>query len=306
MRASMPTLLACVAMLYAAPAAEAGEVSKGCRARLAQMENLLGAARRARPGAVLFAEPIDGLILPSIAKGLPLDVKRIVVAMAPGALWLDGTPMPGAQRSTRLKQLSSRLATLAKNYKMLYPNEPTPAPRIYVIFDARLTVQDAVALTASLGRRGRLIPLAAPDFQTDVVPSGAAADARRRVLRAEVDAVTAATQRKLLEHALGSCKGLVDLAMGKQSEDEYRQAFHSHVQQLLATCDCKGANMEAVENLLLWQSGALETTMQRLPMELTATGGRPLVAEPDELMMSILAGYAGEGLVTVKPRAPKR
>jgi len=106
-------LLAWVAMLYAVPAAEAGEVSKGCSERLAQMENLLGAARRARPGAVLFAEPIDGLILPSIAKGLPLDFKRIVVAMAPRALWLDGTPMPGEQRSTRLKQLSSRLATLA-------------------------------------------------------------------------------------------------------------------------------------------------------------------------------------------------
>ena len=73
-----------------------------------------------------------------------------------------------------------------------------------------------------------------------------------RSVRAEVDAVSAATKSfdhyKLIEHAMGTCKGsLAPPGAGPHdnpSEDEVRAALHSRVIGLLTACGCRGANVE--------------------------------------------------------------
>jgi hypothetical protein len=299
MQASGRRLVACLLVVVCVPTtAEADGASKVCAARLAKMESLLGQARHAKSGWIVFAPKLDGLAVPTAALGRPLDFKGIVVQIGRQSVWLDERPIPGSDRTAQLKALSAEIETLWNNYQLLHPQGPPPNRRLYVILDQRLTVKEAAEVINAIGRRNRLVPLAAPESWAPTVAPGPALEARLGSFRAEVDAVTSASFFSVLAHAMGACKGsVVPPRPGPQEtrpEDEFRQATHAHIQQLLTTCDCQGANLDAVENVLLKEAGALELTLQHLPIELTAARGKALVAPADAPVMPVLAAYAAK------------
>jgi hypothetical protein len=275
------------------------------------MDSILAARRAAVRGWTRLVPNLEGFEI-AVAAVKPLEFRGIFVQMSESDLWLDQEPIPGADRASKLKDLSARVAKIWNNYKLLYPKDPPPDRRMYVVFDKWVMVKDAVETIATIGRDDVLIPVAAPEDWTPVVPRGQTMEARLRSVRAEVDAVSAATKYfddyKLIEHAMGTCKGSL-ASHDTRSEDEVRAALHARVIGLLTACGCRGANVDAVENVLLNEDGGFARPMQRLPIELKAAGGKPLEADPEATVMSVLVNYAaqpggGDRPITIRPRPP--
>jgi hypothetical protein len=260
------------------------------------MDSILAARRAAVRGWTRLVPNLEGFEI-AVAAVKPLEFKGIFVQMSESDLWLDQEPIPGADRASKLKELSARIAKIWNNYKLLYPKGPPPDRRMYVAFDKWVMVKDAVETIATIGRDDVLIPVAAPETWTPVVPRGQAMEARLRSVRAEVDAVSAATKYfdhyKLIEHAMGTCKGSL-ASHDNRSEDEVRAALHARVIGLLTACGCRGANVDAVENVLLNEDGGFTRPMQRLPLGLKAAGGKTLEADPEATVMSVLTSYAAQ------------
>jgi hypothetical protein len=299
-----------VVLLGVTGLARAGD--DACRARLKQMDTILAARRAAVRGWTRLVPRLEGFEIASVAAVKPLESAGIFVEMSESDLWLDLEAIPGADRASKLRELSARIEKLWNNYKLLHPKGPPPDRRIYVVFDKWVMVKDAVETIAVIGRDNVLIPIAAPEAWTPIVPRGPALDARLRSVRAEVDAVSAATKYfdyyKLIEHAMGTCKGSL-ASHDKSSEDEVRADLHARVIGLLTACGCRGANVDAVENVLLDEDGGLARPMQRLPLQLKAAGGKPLEADPEATVMSVLTSYAaqpgaGDRPITLRARAP--
>jgi len=103
--------------------------------------------------------------------------------------WLDQEPLPGADRVSQLAELSTRIAKMWANYRLLYPNGPPAIRRMYVLFDRRVTVKAAVEVIATIGRDDILIPLAAPEHWTPALPASPALNTRLRSFKEHVDAV---------------------------------------------------------------------------------------------------------------------
>lgn len=305
-----------VVLLGVTRLAHAGD--DACRASLKQMDTILAARRAAVRGWTRIVPNVDGFEIAVVGAVKPLDFKSLVVRVSESDLWLDHDSIPGADRASKLKALAARIATLWNNYKILNPKGPPPDRRIYVVFDKWVMVKDAVQTIATIGRDDVLIPAAAPEAWAPVVPRGPVLDARVRSVRAEVDAVSAATKYfdhyTLIGHALGSCKGSLEPpARGAHdklpSEDEVRAALHARVIGLLTACGCRGANVDAVENVLLDEDGGFARPLQRLPLQLKAAGGKTLEADPEATVMSVLTSYAaqpgaGDRPITLRPRAP--
>ncbi|HEY7374955.1 MAG TPA: hypothetical protein VIF57_22525 [Polyangia bacterium] len=305
-------------MIGFATAARTGAAEDACRARLKQMDATLTARRGLVRGWTLFVPEIDGFEMPQFSAVQPLEFKGVVVQVSESGLWLDHEPIPGPDRKSQLKELAARIAKIWGNYQLLYPNGPPPIRRMYVLFDKWVMVKDAIRVIDVIGRDDVLVPTALSENWSAVDPAGPVLNARLRSLRGEIDAVSAATkwfdQWKLLEHAMGTCKGRV-VAPGagpgdKRSEDEVRAAWHSHISGLLTACDCRGANVDAVENVLLDEAGGFARPLQRLPLQLKATGGKAVDAGPDERVVVVLADYlshtaAGTRPITIRERAPR-
>jgi hypothetical protein len=273
------------------------------------MEATLKVARDGVRGWVRPVPHLEGLEVARTAMVKPLEFKGLVVQVSGAGLWLDQTPIPGPDRASQLRELSARLAKIWSNYRMLYPNGPPPIRRMYVLFDKWVVVKDAVEAIATIGRDDVLIPLAAPENWIPVVPAGPALDARLRSFNEHFDAVSAATKwvnpDSLLQHAMGTCKGSLRIPGtgpgDKRSEDEIRAAQHSHVLSLLSACECRGANVDAVENVLLEAAGGLTRPLQRLSLQLKAAGGKAVLADPDAPIMSVLVAAAAQHGAGTRP-----
>jgi len=274
------------------------------------MDTTLAARRAAVRGWTRIVPNVEGFEIAVVAAVKPLDFKSLVVQVSESDLWLDHDEIPGADRAAKLKALAARIATLWNNYRLLHPEGPPPDRRIYVVFDKWVMVKDAVETIAAIGRDDVLIPVAAPEAWAPVIPRGPALEGRVRAVRGEVDAVSAATKwfdhYTLIGHALGRCKGSLAPPGGgvhetPPSEDEVRAALHARVIGLLTACSCRGANVDAVENVLLDEDGGFARPIQRLPLELKAAGGKILEADPEATVMAVLASYAAEHGAGARP-----
>jgi len=177
------------------------------------MDATLAVRRTVVRGWTRFVPELDGFEMPQFSALKPLEFKGLVVQVSESGLWLDHDPIPGADRTSQLRELAKRIAKIWSNYQLLYPKGPPPLRRMYVLFDKWVMVKDAVRVIDVIGRDDVLIPTAAPEQWNAVDPTGPTLNARLRSLRGEIDAVSAATkwfdQWKLLEHAMGTCKGRV-------------------------------------------------------------------------------------------------
>lgn len=300
-----------VLFLVVAAAARAPAGQDDCRARLKQMDATLAARRAAVRGWIRPVPNLAGFEIAKLAAVEPLEFTGMFAEVSESDLWLDGQPIPGTDRASQLKELAARIAKIWSNYALLYPKGPPPRRQMYVVFDKWVMAKDAIQTIAVIGRDDALIPIAAPERWAPAVPAGPALDARMRSIRAEVDAVSAATKwvnlSGLLEHALGSCRGKSPVIPPRsgptetRSEDELREALHAHVIGLLKACDCRGANVDAVENVLLDDAGGFIRPLQRLPLRLKAVGGEPLEVDPDARIMEVLAGRAAHPGAATRP-----
>jgi hypothetical protein len=86
------------------------------------------------------------------------------------------------------------------------------------------------------------------------------------------------------------------------SEDAYRERWHAKIIAALGACRCAGANVDAVENLLLSETGAFTVPMRRLPLELSADTGELVSAAPEANATELLDRLAANMAATAPAR----
>lgn len=275
-----PSALALALSLLLTPSiAIAAEAT--CRPRVAQLsKNLASITIGAH---ISFGTSILGVELPAATRAELVKVPGVVVEVRDGRVAFDGVVLDGkgAQLGENLdRQLEAMIASETE----LPEDSPHRGRPAYLAVDHRTKVSDALGpmcLVAS--KRSARLVVAQRSSKPTTAPAKSKAPTwleNELATAAETPSLRGQLLSRALDRAIGSCQPIVD-RIHKLPEDPAGQgaAFKRALVEGLTACDCAGADVDALEALVL-RGIADGPARYSLPLEIRCEKGVPATEIP--------------------------